>query len=642
MYLNLYELKIPYRTKRLYYFNKDLDPKTFANNLTRVNNIRFITSNDLIWLEIPDLEFKIVPEQVEKYRISKFEIINEDEDSQLFIKTLYKFLRKKFVDNGFYFKKGNSFISINYYFPLESNNKINAHTTYKIKIHKINEKYYISILPKYTFLSNFPALESSVKSNYLFNIKSGKSFPYVSGIDNILKIDLGDKGIIEVSYPENYYFNFTSKEAEKLEFSKEIHQIYKEKLYGEYKKIPKILYFLNDIVEIKNPFNLNHENKIYINVEYNFKNNKSNNIKDIFKYSCYKNDQILNVLFFFSSKKQFFEVQNSMKMLFQNKNSIFYRTAKELGFSKINFVKDPKTNSSAFLYNSETFEVKNNEIFENIPENTMAIIILDKYLDNIDPLILNFPKRLILQPILKEKLEKMQAYIIKSYIYKMGNFSKNCKPYILEKMKDSLDNLYVGIDMSHDTYSKITNLCISGIDGKGDIIYIGKYKNLELNEKMNLDILEKEYNKIIDKYFEKNNKNPQNVFIIRDGNYIEDIRVLENIFSFYNIPYVLLEINKSTNINSYEDLKEWIIKLSENKYIYYPKTYLNQKGVEVNIIKNNSNYNNNKIIEQVYLLTRIVHPTPYANYKLPYPLHISNKVALTDSEWKLYIPYFEN
>ncbi|GAB6190129.1 hypothetical protein JCM30566_18720 [Marinitoga arctica] len=639
MYLNLYEIKIPYKVKRLYYFNKENDPKEFSKNLSRVNNIRFNDSNDLVWLEIPDVDFKIIPQQAEKYKIEKNEIIEEKEDPNLFVKSIYKYIKKKFLDNNFYYKKGNNFISINDKFPLDSNENINAHTTYKVNIHKINDKYYISILPKFTFLSDKTALNSPIKSSYLFNIKSGKSFPYISGLNGVLKIDLGKNGIKEVSFPENYYFNFNSKEAEKYGFSKEIHKIYKEKLLSGYKKIRQNLYFLEDIIDVNNNYNLSIDKKIFVNIEYEFKKGRSRNVKDVFKYSFYKNEQTINIAFFFSSKKQIYEIQRSLKILFQNKNSIFYQTMQELGFSKVIFLKDQKTNSSVFMYNPETFEITNRDFFENIEGNVMAIIFLDKYLGNIEPLIQKFPKKLILQPILKEKIEKIQPYIIKSYVYKMGNFISECQPYVIKNLKEKSNTIYIGLDLSHDTYLKKSNLAICAVDNLGNILYLNKHKDLELNEKMNLDIFEKEYIQVLNKYKEKYKNYPENIILLRDGRYLENIEIMKNILNIENIKYSLIEVNKSVNINSYDDLKEWIIKLSENNFIYYPKTYLNQKGVEIKIIENNTDYNNEKILEQVYSLTRVVHPTPYANYRLPYPLHVVNKVALTDLEWKLYIPY---
>nr|5UX0_A Chain A, Argonaute protein [Marinitoga piezophila]5UX0_D Chain D, Argonaute protein [Marinitoga piezophila] len=638
-YLNLYKIDIPKKIKRLYFYNPDMEPKLFARNLSRVNNFKFQDSNDLVWIEIPDIDFQITPKNVFQYKVEKEEIIKEEEDKKLFVKTLYKYIKKLFLDNDFYFKKGNNFISNSEVFSLDSNENVNAHLTYKIKIHNISNEYYLSILPKFTFLSKEPALESAIKSGYLYNIKSGKSFPYISGLDGILKIDIGNNQIVEVAYPENYLFNFTTRDAEKYGFSKEVHEIYKNKVFEGFKKIPKTLGFLNKITNLNENYQLKDGYKIFINVIYKFKNGESRYAKDVFKYSFYKNEQPLKAIFFFSSKKQFFEVQKSLKELFHNKHSVFYRAAAELGFSKVEFLRDSKTKSSAFLYNPEEFTVKNTEFINQIEDNVMAIVLLDKYIGNIDPLVRNFPDNLILQPILKEKLEDIKPFIIKSYVYKMGNFIPECKPFILKKMEDKEKNLYIGIDLSHDTYARKTNLCIAAVDNTGDILYIGKHKNLELNEKMNLDILEKEYIKAFEKYIEKFNVSPENVFILRAGRFIEDIEIIKNFISYNDTKYTLVEVNKNTNINSYDDLKEWIIKLDENTYIYYPKTFLNQKGVEVKILENNTDYTIEEIIEQIYLLTRVAHSTPYTNYKLPYPLHIANKVALTDYEWKLYIPY---
>ncbi|HBT26753.1 MAG TPA: hypothetical protein DEA58_08775, partial [Pseudothermotoga sp.] len=71
MKLNLFEITVPPKVKRLYYYNPETQPEIFAKNMTRINNIRFVHSTDLVWVELPYLQAQVLPEQSSVYKKSE-------------------------------------------------------------------------------------------------------------------------------------------------------------------------------------------------------------------------------------------------------------------------------------------------------------------------------------------------------------------------------------------------------------------------------------------------------------------------------------------------------------------------------------------------------------------------------------------
>ncbi|ANQ54704.1 hypothetical protein BG95_09070 [Thermosipho sp. 1063] len=330
-----------------------------------------------------------------------------------------------------------------------------------------------------------------------------------------------------------------------------------------------------------------------------------------------------------------------LKSTFNSKNSLFYIALNQLGIKNIinvRFEKNPINKKAIFFYDPDTLTIKDREFLSNKSYKIITIVVLDEHVGNIDNLLKNVPDNLIIVPILKNNLLKIKPYIFKSYIYKLLLFCTDSMPFLLKNLDLKRKILYVGIDLSHDTYNRKTHLAISAVTNFGNIIYLSRYRNLMLNEKLELEILEKEYVRLMDKYKEKTNSYPEIVFIIRDGVFLEDIKVVENILNMIEVKYVLAEVNKNSNINSCLNLKENIIRLEKNSFVYFPSSYNHQKGVEINIIRNCTDYSFEKIAEHIYGLTKITPPSPFSERRLPYPLYIVNKVALSDYEWKIYVP----
>lgn len=96
IYFNLYPLKIVYETVRKYYYYEDGDSFLFAKNISRVNNMKFVPSNDLIWGEFLNIETELIPSELKKFEINKTEIISAEKDKRLFEKTFYRHIKKIF------------------------------------------------------------------------------------------------------------------------------------------------------------------------------------------------------------------------------------------------------------------------------------------------------------------------------------------------------------------------------------------------------------------------------------------------------------------------------------------------------------------------------------------------------------------
>ncbi len=637
MKLNLHQITVPVKVKRIYYFNPQTEPEIFAQNLSRVNNIRFIHSSDLVWVELPVVDITLTPAQVESYKKSE-EVVEGDE--KLFTKVLYTFIRKLFKDNNFVVSRENLFIDIRTKKPLQTNKEVCCYESYQLKIYKFDEKHYLSILPRFVFLSTKPALESNVKSAFVLNVKSGRSFPCISCEKDNLVISVDKSHQKRVSFPENYYFNFTSKDAENLGFSKELYNIYTSNLKTLYGRIPHNLNFLAKIANLEESYEIHPSNFERVVVFYRFKEGRSTSIKEIFNLKPIKNPENLKVTFVFPDIYKNEQIEEPLKRIFASSQSQYYKDLSDLGIKKIDYLRDPQSSKAIFYYD-QSFNIEKSDYLSSCG-NGFAIILLQGRQNTLQPLLEKVPRSLTPMPILKPKLTSTDGlrYIIKSFAYKMLNFSKEAQPYeLMDIMKNTL---YIGFDLSHDHQKRKSNLALAAVDSYGKVIYIFQKQDLPLNEKLNLDTLQTAFAKSVDRYNAKHGRNPDYVYLMRDGVFLEEIGLLTNYLDITGLDYVIIEVNKNSNINSEENLKGILIKLQKDRFLYFTETYNLQKGVELNIIKNRTKLTDEQIAKQIYLSTRLFHPTPFSNLKLPYPLYITDKVSLLPVEWKLYIPYFQD
>lgn len=355
MKLNLFEITVPPKVKRIYYHNSQTEPEIMTSNLSRVNNIRFISSADLVWIELLPIETEILPHEIDNYKKGE-EIIENDE--KLFIRTFYSHIGKLFKDNGFLSAGINLYMHPNSKSFLEKNQEISYYETYKLKVYKIDSKTYLSINPRFTFLSTKPAIESRIRSNFVLNIKSGRSFPFVSADDGKLVISVSETADKEVKYPENYYFNFTTRQAEELGFSKELYQIYNEKIRTLYSKIQSSLSFLRKIANLDKAYELDPKHAERVVAFYKFSGGNSDEVKKIFDLKPLKNGQSLKMTFLFPSKYKVENIEEPVKKVFASSNSEFFKSLYELGFSKIEYLRDPQTNKVLFYYDENTFDIE--------------------------------------------------------------------------------------------------------------------------------------------------------------------------------------------------------------------------------------------------------------------------------------------
>lgn len=633
--LNLFPLRIGTKVRRIYFYNPVADPEIFASNLTRINHIRFQPSKDLVWLEIPEVNLKLVPQEVYKYKLDREDLIDKDE--RLFFKVFYSYITKLFKDNGFTkLQRRGEYVKLMPFNQLSSNEGISCHVSYRIRLYSIEGKHYLSISPRFLFLSSESVVSSPIKGTYVINIQTGKSYPLIGVEDGRLKILVNEKEV-EVKMPENYYFNFSTIEAEKLGFLKEVHQIYKQKGKELLQRVPSDLNFLREVVDFDKPLEIAAEKVLISSNEFHFHAGTSNKASEIFKLGPFKNsEENLRIALFFSSKNQLLELIPTLRVIFA-KEQMLSKALKNLNFKKLELVENPNTHQPYFLYDPETLKPLDQEGLKKIKERTYAIIVLDKYYGGLVPLIASFPQNFVLLPILKENLVNKQVYVMNSFAYKVLNFTETALPYTVNIPSHTL---FIGVDLSHDHISKKSHFAISAVDYLGKVVYVGAKRNLQLNERFSEEVIIGYVQRIFERYKERYGETPARVIIVRDGSWLEDVeKIVEDLKSFKN-EIALVEIVKDSVINSPLNLQEHVIKITKDMCVYFPRTYHNQKGVEIRIRVNNTDICNEEIMKAVYNATILYHPTPYTTLKIPYPLYITDKVALLGGEWKFYVPYF--
>ncbi|MEN3009001.1 hypothetical protein [Pseudothermotoga sp.] len=632
MELNLYRVVIPNKVKRIFYYNPENSPEQFSRNMSRINNIKFVHSSDLVWVELPftNRNVKILPEHSNTYKREEQVVEN---DVTLFVKTLYSYIEKLFKDNKFAKAAQHLYMSLATKTPLRSCPEVSHFEAYRIRIHQIDEKFYLSINPRLVFLSTNPALNSKVKSAFLLNITSGRSFPFVCIENGKLVIQINEQSQKEVSQPENYFFNFSPKEMERLKISKEIYELYSNKIPSLFKKIPTELKFLEELISVDKPYFLKQGSIKNVGIVYQFAKGKSSQVKDIFQLGWKVKPNQLKIVLLFPDKFSKAQREQLMSRLISD-DSIYMRTLKSI-VPNIQIFK-----TIEFSYREEDLELLNVEKLETLPNGTVAIVLLSKTYNGLGKFLKEFPKNLIVLPILVSKIVENQIYVLKSFAYKTINFIPGSQPYHLSGLSNGA--LYVGFDLSHDHHKRRSDYAFAAVDSKGKILYVDQKLNLKLDERFDMNLLLKDITRSVDLYTLLNGVSPKTLFLIRDGLFIESTTELKNHLDLFKMDYVIIEINKNSNINSPINLKGKLIELQKNKYVYFADTHNLQRGVEINIHTNRSNLSEEQIAHEIYLTTELFHPTPYVNLKLPYPIYIVDKVSLLKDEWKLYIPYFQH
>ncbi|WP_448374521.1 protein argonaute [Fervidobacterium sp.] len=631
--MNIFKLRVPTRVKRIYYYNPNTKAELFAENLSRVNHLHFFSSNDLVWVELPDMKINIFPLEVAKYELDKKELIENDE--RLFIKTINSYITKLFLENGYIqFYKKNEFV-----YPIPAGNilngQINYHNTYSIRTVKLNDEWYLVILPGFKFFSSTPAINSKARGSLTFNMKTGKTFQ-VTEIDNDhLKI-IVNSNVVEIRDLEAYYFTYTSTDAEGLGIFSEMQKIHKEKLPEELKKLDNLL-FLDTVVQLNSRYLARNETIFQNFYFFQFKEGDSNKVNDVFKLHPLHTEEKISFALYFKSKEHAKELRDNVQVLF-HPNGTMTKALLNLGIRNIEFLKNPKDGSNVFTYDERTFQPNIVPDISNGKKNVVALIFLERFYGNILPIIKNFPQNMILMPVLNKTIIDGKVYTINSFAYKIVNFLSD--KTLMYYLKVEPGTLFIGIDLAQDVSRQYSDVISSSVDYLGKVLRIAVRKNLPLTEKADVKFIEDEIGKTIEKFHAKFGMPSKRVILFRDGKFIEEPETIEEILKARVKEYALIEIKKDTLYNSHYNLQDKVVKLSDNVYIYFPKSYLKQKGVEVNIYKNETSQKNDEIAKLTYLSTLLHHPSPYMTIRLPYPLYINDKIGKVGGEWKFYIPYF--
>jgi len=632
--LNLFELKLPIKVKRTYYYNPQTEPRLFAKNLGRVNKLRFFHSSDLVWVETVMVDVKLVPKELDNYKRAE-EVIENDE--KLFVRTLYSYIGKLFKDNEFIATPKNLYVNAKTKTLFQSNPEVSYYEAYQVKIYKLQNKFYLSVNPRYFFLSSKPALESKIKTPYVFNIASGKSFLCRKCEENELVIQVDPHTQKRVDFPQNYYFNFSPSEAEKHGFSKELYSVYSNvsKLFD---RLQIDVGFLNQVADLSELYQLPLDKVEPVLVVYRFKNGSSNDPRKIFELGALENPGRMRLTFIFPKYYKEKEIENEVKEVFANQDSVYYRSLRAMGFVNVTYVRNTKEQNKAKFFYDESFNIENVDDIAKAGR-VFAVVLLEGETPNLPLLLSKLPRNAIAFPIIKEKVLAGPVYIIRSFAYKALNFTEDAKAY---ELIDLIKNvLFVGFDLSHDHVNRLSHFALSAVDDSAKILYIHHKENLPLNEKAELELLQNSIAQALNRYKLVHGSMPACLLLMRDGIFFEDISYIRNYLDTLGLKYIVVEVNKNSNINGPKDLKGKILELDEKKFVYFATTYNLQKAVEINVVLNNSNLTPRQIAKHVYLSTRLFHPTPYVNLKLPYPLYVTDKVSLLGQLWKLYVPYFK-
>lgn len=89
---------------------------------------------------------------------------------------------------------------------------------------------------------------------------------------------------------------------------------------------------------------------------------------------------------------------------------------------------------------------------------------------------------------------------------------------------------------------------------------------------------------------------PTCLLLTCDGIFFEDLTKIKNYLDASDLKYMIVEVNKNSNINGPEDLKGKILELHEKKFVCFASTHNLQKAVEIDVVLNNSNLTPGQII----------------------------------------------
>ncbi|WP_300347691.1 Piwi domain-containing protein [Clostridium sp.] len=207
-------------------------------------------------------------------------------------------------------------------------------------------------------------------------------------------------------------------------------------------------------------------------------------------------------------------------------------------------------------------------------------------------------------------------------------------PWVVKDMKGEVD-CFVGLDVGTREKGIHYPACSVVFDKYGKLINYYKPNVPQSGEKINTDILQEIFDKVLISYEEENGAYPQNIVIHRDGFSREDLEWYEKYFGKKNIKFNIIEVKKSTPLKIANIKEGKILNPEKGSYILKgDKAYMVTTDIKetlgspkpLKIEKSYGDIDMLTVLHQIYALTQI-HVGSTKSLRLPITTGYADKIC---------------
>ncbi len=207
-------------------------------------------------------------------------------------------------------------------------------------------------------------------------------------------------------------------------------------------------------------------------------------------------------------------------------------------------------------------------------------------------------------------------------------------PWVVKDMKGEVD-CFVGLDVGTREKGIHYPACSVVFDKYGKLINYYKPNMPQNGEKINTEILQEIFDKVLISYEEENGAYPKNIVIHRDGFSREDLDWYENYFGKKNIKFNIIEVKKSTPLKIASINEGNITNPEKGSYILRGnKAYMVTTDIKENLgspkpLKIEKSYGDIDMLtalSQIYALTQI-HVGATKSLRLPITTGYADKIC---------------
>ncbi|MDZ4992308.1 hypothetical protein GNF80_04880 [Clostridium perfringens] len=207
-------------------------------------------------------------------------------------------------------------------------------------------------------------------------------------------------------------------------------------------------------------------------------------------------------------------------------------------------------------------------------------------------------------------------------------------PWVVKDMKGEVD-CFVGLDVGTREKGIHYPACSVVFDKYGKLINYYKPNVPQSGEKINTDILQEIFDKVLISYEEENGSYPKNIVIHRDGFSREDLEWYEKYFGKKNIKFNIIEVKKSTPLKIAAIEEGKIVNPEKGSYILKgDKAYMVTTDIKeslgspkpLKIEKSYGDIDMLTVLSQIYALTQI-HVGATKSLRLPITTGYADKIC---------------